>query len=69
MSVRGKTMNTQETIAFLKREIEIHERLIKQEKRNLRNMPNRSDVWLEDYKQTLSKLKDELKEILSKDIL
>ena len=62
-------MNTQETIAYLKREIEIHERLIKQEKRNLRNMPNRSDVWLEDYKQTLSKLKDELKEILSKDIL
>lgn len=56
-------MNTQETIAYLKREIEIHERLIKQEQRNIRNMPNRSDVWLEDYKQTLSKLKDELKEL------
>lgn len=69
MSVRGKTMNTQETIAYLKREIEIHERLIKQEQRNIRNMPNRSDVWLEDYKQTLSKLKDELKELTSKDIL
>lgn len=69
MSVRGKTMNTQETIAYLKREIEIHERLIKQEKRNLRNMPNRSDVWLKDYQETLSKLKDELKELTSKDIL
>ena len=56
-------MNTEETIAYLKREIEIHERLIKQEQRNIRNMPNRSDVWLEDYKQTLSKLKDELKEL------
>lgn len=69
MSVRGKTMNTQETIAYLKREIEIFERLVKQEQRNIRNMPNRSDVWLEDYKQTLSKLKDELKELTSKDIL
>lgn len=56
-------MNTEETIAYLKREIEIHERLIKQEQRNIRNMPNRSDVWLEDYKETLSKLKDELKEL------
>ena len=62
-------MNTKETIAFLKREIEIHERLIKQEQRNLRNMPNRSDVWLKDYQETLSKLKDELKELTSKDIL
>ncbi len=69
MSVRGKTMNTQETIAFLKREIEILERLIKQEKRNIRNMPKRSDVWLKDYQETLSKLKDELKELTSKDIL
>ena len=56
-------MNTEEIIAYLKREIEIHERLIKQEQRNIRNMPNRSDVWLEDYKETLSKLKDELKEL------
>lgn len=62
-------MNTEETKAYLKREIEIHERLIKQEQRNIRNMPKRSDVWLEDYKQTLSKLKDELKELTSKDIL
>lgn len=62
-------MNTQETIAFLKREIEIHERLIKQEQRNIRNMPKRSDVWLKDYQETLSKLKDELKELTSKDIL
>lgn len=69
MSVRGKTMNTQETIAFLKREIEIHERLIKQEKRNLRNMPNRSDVWLYNYQEELKKLKKELEEILSEDIL
>lgn len=69
MSVRGKTMNTQETKAYLKREIEIHERLIKQEQRNIRNMPKRSDVWLKDYQETLSKLKDELKELTSKDIL
>ena len=69
MSVRGKTMNTQETIAYLKREIEIYGRLIKQEQRNIRNMPKRSDVWLKDYQETLSKLKDELKELTSKDIL
>ena len=69
MSVRGKTMNTQETIAYLKREIEIFERLVKQEQRNIRNMSNRSDVWLKDYQETLSKLKDELKELTSKDIL
>jgi hypothetical protein len=69
MSVGRKLMNTQETIAFLKREIEIHERLIKQEQRNIRNMPKRSDVWLKDYQETLSKLKDELKELTSKDIL
>lgn len=56
-------MNRDETILFLKREIEIHERLIKQEQRNIRNMLNRSDVWLNDYKQTLSKLKKELKEL------
>lgn len=56
-------MNTEETKAYLKREIEIFERLIKQEQRNIRNMPNRSNVWLEDYKQTLGKLKDELKEL------
>lgn len=62
-------MNTQETIAFLKREIEIFERLVKQEQRNLRNMPKRSDIWLKDYQETLSKLKDELKELISKDIL
>ena len=69
MSVGGKLMNTEETIAFLKREIEIFERLIKQEQRNIRNMPKRSDVWLKDYQETLSKLKDELKELTSKDIL
>ena len=62
-------MNTQETIAFLKREIEIFERLVKQEQRNLRNMPKRSDIWLKDYQETLSKLKEELKELTSKDIL
>lgn len=69
MSVRGKTMNTQETIAYLKREIEILERLIKQEQRNIRNMPNRSDVWLDNYQEELKKLKEELEEILSEDIL
>lgn len=62
-------MNTEETKAYLKREIEIFERLVKQEQRNIRNMPNRSDVWLKDYQETLSKLKDELKELTSKDIL
>lgn len=62
-------MNTEETKAYLKREIEILERLIKQEQRNIRNMPKRSDVWLKDYQETLSKLKDELKELTSKDIL
>lgn len=57
-------MNKEETIAFLNREIEIYERLIKQEKRNIMNMINRSNVWIEDYEKTLSELKDELKEEL-----
>lgn len=54
-------MNKEETIIFLEKEIEIYERLIKQEKRNIRNMINRSNVWIEDYEQTLSELKEELK--------
>ena len=32
-------------------------------------MPNRSDVWLYNYQEDLKKLKEELEEILSEDIL
>lgn len=57
-------MNTEETIAYLKREIEIYRRLVKQRERYIRDTnPNVSDAWLEEYKQTLRELKDELKEL------
>ena len=57
-------MNTEETIAFLKREIEIFEKLVKQRQISIRNNnPNVIDEWLEDYKETLKKLKNELKEL------
>lgn len=57
-------MNTEETIAYLKREIEIYGRLVKQRERYIRDTnPNVSDAWLEEYKQTLRELKDELKEL------
>lgn len=54
-------MNKEETIIFLEKEIKIYERLIQQEKRNIKNMINMSNVWIEDYEQTLSELKKELK--------
>ena len=57
-------MNTEETIAYLKTEIEIYGRLIKQRERYIRDTnPNISDAWLEEYKQTLRELKEELKEL------
>lgn len=57
-------MNTEETIAYLKREIEIHGRLVKQRERYIRDTnPNLFDAWLEEYKQTLRELKEELKEL------
>lgn len=63
-------MNTEETIAYLKREIEIYGRLVKQRERYIRDTnPNIFDAWLEEYKQTLRELKEELEEILSEDIL
>jgi hypothetical protein len=61
-------MNKEETIIFLEKEIAMYERLIKKRKRNIKNTPpNVSDLWLEDYKETLSKLKKELKELKEKD--
>lgn len=57
-------MNTEETIAYLKREIEIYGRLVKQRERYIRDTnPNLFDAWLEEYKQTLRELKEELKEL------
>lgn len=57
-------MNTEETIAYLKREIEIYGRLVKQRERYIRDTnPGISDAWLEEYKQTLRELQEELKEL------
>ena len=57
-------MNTEETIVYLKREIEIYGRLVKQRERYIRDTnSNVSDAWLEEYKQTLRELKEELKEL------
>lgn len=57
-------MNIEETIAYLKREIEIYRRLVKQRERYIRDTnPNISDSWLEEYKQILKELQEELKEL------
>lgn len=59
----GIEMNRQQTIEFLEKEIEMYEKLIEQEERLIKTIPNRSDVFLEDNKDTLRELIEELKEL------
>ena len=59
----GIEMNRQDTIKFLEKEIEMYEKLIEQEERLIKTIPNRSDVFLEDNKDTLKELIEELKEL------
>ncbi len=59
----GIEMNRQQTIEFLGKEIEMYEKLIEQEERLIKTIPNRSDVFLEDNKNTLRELIEELKEL------
>lgn len=56
-------MNREETIKFLEKEIEMYEKLIGQEERLIKIIPNRSEVFLEDNKDTLRELIEELKEL------
>ena len=56
-------MNREETIKFLEKEIEMYKKLIEQEERLIKIIPNRSDVFLEDNKDTLRELIEELKEL------
>jgi NAD(P)H-nitrite reductase large subunit len=56
-------MNREETIKFLEKEIEMYKKLIEQEERLIKIIPNRSDVFLEDNKDTLRELTEELKEL------
>ena len=48
---------------FLKNEIRIIENLIEQEKTLIKSIPNRTDVWLKNYKEELEELKEELKRL------
>ena len=59
----GTNMNRQQTIDFLEKEIEMYKQLIEQEERLIKTIPNRSDVILEDNKDTLKELIKELKEL------
>lgn len=59
----GIEMNRQQTIEFLEKEIEMYKKLIEQEERLIKTIPNRSDVILEDNKDTLKELIKELKEL------
>lgn len=59
----GIDMNRQQTIEFLEKEIEMYKKLIEQEERLIKTIPNRSDVILEDNKDTLKELIKELKEL------
>ena len=56
-------MNKEETIKFLEKEIAMYKKLIEQEERLIKIIPNRSDVFLEDNKDTLRELTEELKEL------
>ena len=56
-------MNKEETIKFLEKEIEMYKKLIEQEERLIKIIPNRSDVFLEDNKDTVRELTEELKEL------
>lgn len=59
----GIDMNRQQTVEFLEKEIEMYKKLIEQEERLIKTIPNRSDVILEDNKDTLKELIKELKEL------
>lgn len=56
-------MNKEELIKFLKKEISMYENLIEQEKRSIKNIKNRSDIWLYNYQEELNDLKSELKKL------
>lgn len=56
-------MNREELIKFLKKEISMYENLIEQRKRNIKNIKNRSDIWLYNYQEELNNLKSELKKL------
>lgn len=56
-------MNKEELIKFLKKEISMYENLIEQRKRNIKNIKNRSDIWLYNYQEELNNLKSELKKL------
>ena len=62
-------MNRQQTIEFLEKEIEMYKKLIEQEERLIKTIPNRSDVILEDNKDTLKELIKELKELKEQQLL
>lgn len=48
---------------FLRNEIKMLENLINQEKTLIKKIPNRTDVWLNNYKEELAELKEELKKL------
>lgn len=56
-------MNKEELVKFLKKEISMYENLIEQRKRNIKNIKNRSDVWLNNYQEELNDLKLELEKL------
>lgn len=48
---------------FLENEIRMVENLIQQEKTLIKSIPNRPDMWLNNYKEELAELKEELKKL------
>lgn len=62
-------MNKEELIKFLKKEISMYENLIEQEKRNIKNIKNRSDIWLYNYQEELNDLKFELEKLEEKSFI
>lgn len=62
-------MNKEELIKFLKKEISMYENLIEQRKRNIKNIKNRSDIWLYNYQEELNDLKSELKKLEEKSFI
>lgn len=56
-------MNKEELIKFLKKEISMYENLIEQEKRSIKNIKNRSNIWLYNYQEELNDLKFELEKL------
>lgn len=62
-------MNKEELIKFLKKEISMYENLIEQEKRSIKNIKNRSNIWLYNYQEELNDLKSELKKLEEKSFI